>query len=201
MKGLIYENFLILKKQILMSCILLLFAIIPSIKISSYIFFILSTILISMLPITAFVYENESKMIKVLLSMPINRNIFVKSKYLSTLILSTIGFIINFLFTIIVEKNVLMSVIIATLCFIIGTTLMNIMLPLIFKYGVEKAKFILVCIMIFISLIGFYTYKILRLLPILSISTVIIISIFIYFIIYLISYLLSIKFYSKIEIL
>lgn len=200
MKGLIYENFLILKRQILMASILLIFAIIPAIKINPYIFFIFSTILISMLPITAFVYENESKMIKVLLSMPIDRKIFVTSKYLSTLILSGIGFLINFLFTIIVEKDLIMALIISSLCFVIGTTLMNIMLPLIFKFGVEKAKFILSCILIFILMIGYFIFTIKSNLPVMNMPIFIISLIIIYLLIYIISYIFSVKSYRKIEI-
>jgi len=201
MIGLIYENFLILKKQILMASILLILSLIPSIMINDYIFFIFSTILISMLPITAFVYENDSKMIKVLLSMPINRKTFITSKYLSTLLLCLIGFIMNFVYMFIRSKNLLVSFVLSLLCFIIGTTLMNVMFPLVFKYGVEKAKFLLVCIMIFLGFIGFYIYKLIPFLPTISTSTIILICIFIYFFIYIISYLLSIKFYSKIEII
>lgn len=202
MIALIYENFLILKKQIAMASILLLMSIVPSIMYSDYIFLVFSTILISMLPITACVYENESKMIKVLLSMPISRATFVGSKYISTLILSGIGFVLNFFFYFTRQQNFLISFVLSLVCFLIGTTLMNIMLPLVFKYGVERAKFLLVCIMIVLGAIGSFVYKtgLLKLINI-EISLVIIFGIGCYFVIYFISYVLSTKLYSRIDII
>ena len=200
MKGLLFENFIILKKQILMASILLILSIIPSIMINEYIFFIFSTILISMLPITAFVYENDSKMIKVLLSMPIDRKIFVKSKYLFTLLLCIVGFTMNFLFMLLKSKDFLMAFIVAIIAFIIGTTLMNIMFPLVFKFGVEKAKFILVCIMIFLGMIGYFLFTIRQIFMPINISHLLLLIGIIYVFIYFVSYLISIKVYDKIEI-
>ena len=205
MFGLIYENFLILKKQILMASLLLIFSLIPSIMYSDYIFMIFSTILVSMLPITACVYENESKMIKVLLSMPIDRKTFVISKYLSTFILCGIGFIMNFIYYLVRQQNFILSLALSLACFIIGTTLMNVMFPLVFKYGVEKAKFLLICIMIGLASIIGIIYKIvgfnIMIIP-KEMFTYIGFGIFcIYILIYMISISTSVRSYKKIDII
>ena len=200
MKGLIYENFYILKKQFMLSFILLFICGIMSVVISPYIFYAMSTILVSMLPITAMVYENESKLTKVIITMPVDRKDFVKSKYISTFILGIINFIINLLFMLITTRNGLQSLIFSTISFLIGMTVMNIMFPLIFKFGVEKAKFILGCILMSFFTICYILYKFREFLPTISQYYILFAIIFVPAVIFFISYKLSIKFFNETEI-
>lgn len=201
MFGLIYENFLILKRQILMASILLALSIIPSVMFNDYIFFIFSTILVSMLPITACVYENDSKMIKVLLAMPISRVEFVLAKYISTFLLSAIGFVINLVYMLIRGKAFNLSLVLSLSCFLIGTTIMNVMFPLVFKYGVEKAKFLLVCIFIILAAIVGPSYeKIFALIDAMAFWKLGVIVLVAYFIIFAISIIRSTLSYYRIDI-
>ena len=201
MFGLIYENFLILKRQILMASILLALSIIPSVMFNDYIFFIFSTILVSMLPITACVYENDSKMIKVLLAMPISRVEFVLAKYISTFLLSAIGFVINLIYMLIRGKAFNLSLVLSLSCFLIGTTIMNVMFPLVFKYGVEKAKFLLVCIFIILAAIVGPSYeKIFALIDAMAFWKLGVIVLIAYFVIFAISIIRSTLSYYRIDI-
>lgn len=200
MKGLIYENFYILKKQFMLSFVLLFICGVMSVVVNPYIFYAMSTILVSMLPITAMVFENESKLTKVIITMPIDRKDFVKSKYISTFMLGIINFIINILFMLITTSNGLQSLIFSAISFLIGMTVMNIMFPLIFKFGVEKAKFILGCILMSFFTICFILYKFRDFLPAFPQDYLIFATILVPTIIFLISYRLSIKFFDKSEI-
>lgn len=197
-KGLIYENFYLLKKQFFLSGILLILCAILSIMINPYIFFAMSTILVSMLPITACVYENEHNLTKIILTMPINKKDFVQSKYICTLIMGIINFFINLLFMLILTNNLLKCLIFSFISFIISMLLMAYMFPLIFKYGVEKAKGILSISLVVICIILFSFIKVLKLI---SISNYIIIILLILpLVLFYVSYKISVKNFENLEL-
>lgn len=152
MKGLIFENFYILRKQMKLASILLIICAVASYFSSPFVFMGMSTMLVSMMPITGMVYElEESRMMKIITTMAVEKKDIVKAKYVITNIFSLGALVINFLFLLIATKNLFMSVFVALAVFFLGVIVVEIMLPLIFKYGVEKGRTLLLVIILILS--------------------------------------------------
>ena len=83
--------------------------------------------------------------------MAVEKKDIVKAKYVITNIFSLGALVINFLFLLIATKNLFMSVFVALAVFFLGVIVVEIMLPLIFKYGVEKGRTLLLVIILILS--------------------------------------------------
>ena len=154
MKGLIYENFFLLRKQIIMALGLLVVCAIVGLKTNPFVFCGMSTMLVSMMPVTVMVYEEESKMLKILITTATSRKDIVYSKYVLTFVLSFVTFLINLGFLSIANKGeFIQNLIVSVLIFFVGIVMIEIMLPLIFKYGVETGRTLLLVIMLLLSAI------------------------------------------------
>lgn len=152
MRGLIFENFYILRKQMKLASILLIICAIASFYSSPFVFMGMSTMLVSMMPITGMVYElEESRMMKIITTMAVSKKDIVKAKYIMTNIFSLSALVINFIFLMISTKNLFMSVFSALAVFFLGVIVIEIMIPLIFKYGVEKGRTLLLVILLILS--------------------------------------------------
>lgn len=152
MKGLIFENFYILRRQMKLASILLLICAVASYFTSPFVFMGMSTMLVSMMPITGMVYElEESRMMKIITTMAVEKKDIVKSKYIITNIFSLGALVVNFVFLLISTKNLFMSIFASLAVFFLGVIVIEIMIPLIFKYGVEKGRTLLLVIILILS--------------------------------------------------
>lgn len=103
------------------------------------------------IPINALAFDEKSKFEKYALTMPISRKELILSKYLLGIILGfvclIIGFLLNiisyyFLDIVITSK----SIIIMFTYFFVTIIILFITLPIFFKYGTQKARFVLFAI-------------------------------------------------------
>lgn len=201
MKGLIFENFYLLRKQFQLAAILLLICGVVAYFTSPFVFMGMSTMLVSMMPITVMVYElEESRMMKIISTMAVSKKEIVLSKYILTNVLSLVCFIINFLFLLLSTKMILISLFASLAIFFIGVIVIEIMLPLIFKYGVEKGRtLLLVIIMVMSSLIGLILKTGVNVTDNLILGVVIAVPI-IYILMNFISCFISLKIFEKSEL-
>lgn len=101
-----------------------------------------------MLPITALAYDERSKWDKYALTMPISRNKLVLSKYILTLILLVAAFIVCVLTSIFFTDTSFTEIVLVNLVtFSIGILMMSFILPIMFKFGVEKGRILMMIIL------------------------------------------------------
>lgn len=175
MKGLLLKDLLLLKKQRvhLIFLSLLLFYILYTLLLTdgSSMIITMSMLLCSMLTLTTISYDDVAKWDKYAISMPVTRKDIVNSKYLLLGITILGGGCIGFLVSIILDflmhnqriyENFVLTGFVAS----IGICTMSIMLPLIFKFGVEKSRLMLLGIIALPSLLTISFSKIVQILNI-----------------------------------
>lgn len=164
--------------------------------------------------LTTFSYDEYSKWNLYALSLPISRQQLVKSKYIVSYLLLIVGAILSFLTTLVIslfkETFNLFELTSSTFaCFSVMAVMLMILLPLIYKFGVERGRILILAVFGIPTLLILITFK---LLTIMNISmptpeqlelwlsyTPIIMPIFLALLTYL-SYRLSIKLMLKTEL-
>lgn len=161
MKGLIIKDLIVLLKQLKVFLILIaVFAFLPNFSMTSFAIFYSAIIPISLLS-----FDEQSKWNKYLSTMPISKKDIVISKYIvgsttvvGAFIVSVIGQIIgNFTGTEVIIQEILLSKFVFA-CFAI--IIQSLMLPPIFKFGVEKGRHIFVIAIAIISALTFVVFNI-----------------------------------------
>ena len=156
---------------------LLIFAIyfVPNSWAESYIF--LSGILCSMMIITTFSFDDSSKWIKYAMVMPVSKKDLVASKFIVLLIFNSIGAVVGLLIgligSVIVGKTdyANTNAILTLIGSIFGSVVVaevfgSVSIPLLFKFGAEKARILsFVAILVPIG-ICFVVYQLIRILGI-----------------------------------
>lgn len=152
MKGLLLKDLLTLKKQGKLMLVLVAFYAVYSYatKNTSMLGTMLAVIC-TMLPITTLSYDEYNKWDKYALSMPINRKTIVISKYLVGILLNVTATIIIAVINLILIPYIENADIVETLLILLGTCMatiliLAILMPLIFRFGVEKARLMLMAI-------------------------------------------------------
>lgn len=112
-------------------------------------------ILCLMLAISTFSYDEYSKWDRYVLALPLTRKDIVKSRYLFSLVLLALSLVFNILFNllliIIFKKPLLITSILTQplMTIMVIAVIIAIVFPLIYKYGAEKGRLI----MIFFSIV------------------------------------------------
>lgn len=206
MKGLILKDIYALRKQGKILLLLLVF----------YFFYSIMTKNVSMLsamvamlcaitPITTLSYDELCKWDRYALSMPVSRKMIVLSKYIFGMLLVLIGMIIVApisagIVTYTGEMNIKTALLILLAISGIGIVFFSLIMPLLFKFGVEKGR-MLMFLIFFIPMAGVYVVKTLKL-QIPSTQTLSLLarlSPFFVLAIFVVSVLLSIRIYEKKE--
>jgi ABC-type transport system involved in multi-copper enzyme maturation permease subunit len=148
MKALIIKDMLNLKGQYKMIFGILVFYAVLSLSSSDANFlFGMISIILTLLTITSISYDERSKWDKYALTMPISRQDIVISKYLLGLILALVALALNLVFVVLLsDLPVKESIATAFALFGISLLFLSFMLPALFKYGVEKGRFIMLLI-------------------------------------------------------
>lgn len=144
MKGLLLKDLLNLKKQSKIYLALILFYLVFSIINNNASFFGgMVCILSAMLPITALSYDERAKWDKFALTMPVSRRDMVTSKYLLGFLFALAGSILLFLCNLFTKIELSENMITTAVFLGIGILILSILLPLLFKFGVEKGRIIM----------------------------------------------------------
>lgn len=171
MKGIILKDLLNSRKNLknlLIMCFLyaIIFSTMNLSALSSVI-----TILFTMQILTTFSYDDYTRWNQYALSLPISKKQLVLSKYILSLLFIIIGSIISLLLAITIsyiKNSLLFDDVIGA---VIGSTtsmifMILILLPLIFKYGVEKSRMMVIAIFAIPTLICLIIIKYLTILGI-----------------------------------
>lgn len=207
MIGLIIKDVLNLKKSLMASLLMLLFFSIAAYQSKDPSFLIgVFVIIISMQAISAIAYDDLAKWDVYALTMPVSRRELVTSKYILAVLLSITALIVSgtisyfFIFPL-SDLSIREFLVTSYLIFAIAMLLISVILPLIYKLGVERSRLLLVAVILIPTSIGVFLNKMgialpdeNQLLMLAKISPIIIIGIL------LISILISTKIYRNKDI-
>ncbi|MDX9917756.1 MAG: ABC-2 transporter permease [Gudongella sp.] len=166
MKGLILKDILNLRKQFKTTLLVIGFFAIYAYGTNNPSYMLaMVTLIFAMMPITAMGFDDMSKWDRYALAMPISRKSIVMSKYILSVCLSLLSILVSFFITYIVilprtdmTGNELL--LIAYIIFSISLVFIAIVLPFIYKYGVERARIISIGIFALPTMIVLALYKI-----------------------------------------
>jgi len=101
-----------------------------------------------MISLSTFSYDNYNKWDAYAITLPNGRKNVVLAKYISTLIMVLVSFLISLvslliLHTIGINIDILSSMSELTICLFSGVLIISIMFPVMYKFGIEKGRIIL----------------------------------------------------------
>lgn len=149
MKGLILKDLLNLRKQ---ARIILMFVgfyfVLGVVNQNGDSFGGVVALLFAMLAVTALAYDERAGWDKYALTMPVSRRDLVVSKYLLGLLLSFVGFLLNLVFRLAFASAAFMDGLLVSLAlFGVGVFFLALMLPINFKWGVEKGRILMMIVL------------------------------------------------------
>lgn len=145
MKGLLLKDWYVLNKNCRsMFLIIVVFSICSAVT-SNYFYVFYPILLASILPVTLISYDERAKWQRYAETMPYKRSEIVSGKYIM-LLLVLAGTAVFMILTVFVasffkkDVNMMESMKLITAIFFIGLAPSSIMLPVVFKFGVEKGR-------------------------------------------------------------
>ncbi|HBF6356371.1 TPA: ABC-2 transporter permease [Clostridioides difficile] len=212
MKGLILKDLLNLKGNVkFILLFIIMFGFMSSLgdgNVNNFIGVII--VLCTTMIVSTFSYDDLNKWDSYVLTMPINRNDIVLSKYLTMLIFSFTGVLVSLIVSVTIGyfKNTLIlneTLLINALILSISVCFGSLILPLIYKFGTERAR-LLIILCFLVPTLALLVFK--SILENISspISIEIILNTLVYslpfvaILLFVISYFISSKIYSKKEV-
>lgn len=144
MKGLLLKDLMNLKQQI--KIYLLIIAIwftLAVVNNDSNFFGGVMMMLSVLVPISAMAYDEKTKWDRYALTMPVSKKDLVSSKYVLMLSCAVTGAVISEIASVVITKDVGNSLVISMVFMSLGIIFASIVLPLIFKFGIEKGRLIM----------------------------------------------------------
>lgn len=210
MKALVIKDLLLLKKYLRpLFGVLIFYFIIGFITNNISFFASFLTIVLAMTSTTSFAYDETAKWDSFAMTMPIKKRSIVQSKYIVSGMLVLLGFILGGLLIVTSvftneTEDIKQSFLSLLVFFIVGMIYAAVTLPITAKYGTEKARFVLLPLIIIpagivliIEKLGFmekaiqFIQIIKPILPYIGVAAVIII--------WVVSYFIYLKIYTKKE--
>ena len=155
MKAVLMSDMMVIKSQA--KSVLLVLVVWLGITIfnkSGLFFSALSTVYAMMLPLTCIAAYEKSHFARYLFTAPVSRASAAMGHYVFSIIcafcLSTIGFIASVALGMSVQEAVFSC----SACFCIGIVMVSVILPVIYKYGTEKARLTMMAVFV-VFLLGF----------------------------------------------
>ena len=161
MKGLLLKDFISMKRQLKVTIlIVLLYAVLAIIQRSFAYLSGMVALLSIMLPITSLAYDEAAKWDKYALSMPISRKDLVWSKYCLGILSGLVGTLLSILASLcflLPQKTITLGETLLTAFTVLECSMiiLSIIMPILFRYGVEKGRILLMAVVCLPILIGF----------------------------------------------
>lgn len=206
MKGLIIKDLIALKKQGKIMLLLAAFYIVYSISTKNISMLgVMVAVFCVMLPISSMAYDEYCKWDRYALSMPISGKTIVLSKYVLGILLDLVGIVIIAPTSAVIvkfsgEMSIGRSLLVSFAIGEIALVFLSIILPIFFKFGVEKGRMLMITVILAPTVLAFLVKRLNIKLPsehnlelLAYISPIITVAVF------LLSVYISIKIYSKKE--
>lgn len=154
MKGLLYKDMCNLKQQLKMYVLVMAVWLIVGIANKDPYFFgglvMMFTLLV---PMSSISYDEKAKWDRYALTMPVSTTDIVLSKYVLALICAVIGGIISIGVGMCIANDIGEIILSTGVLMMLGLCITSIILPLIFKFGVEKSRLLLMLVFLVPSII------------------------------------------------
>ena len=169
MKGLLIKDFLLLRSY--GKSLLLMFLLFLIIGATSGPAFIVGIVMIEsvMLAVSTFSYDDMAKWNSYMLAMPVSRKTAVREKYALAFLLSLIGIVLSIAAGIAagaLRGNIDLKEVAATVggCFIAACLYVSVMIPMTYRFGAEKMRFLLLAVffVLFFVVFGGCVFKKIR---------------------------------------
>ena len=149
MKGLIIKDFINLKKQAgIITVMMVLYLIISITSKNGAAFGAMIFIMFALLPVSTMSYDERASWDKYALTMPVSRVDMVLSKYILSLILSSIALILNFIAQAAMGNEMnYENITVIFAVFGISMIYISLILPIMFKFGVEKGRMLMMVVL------------------------------------------------------
>jgi hypothetical protein len=161
MKGLLLNDWYIMWKQCWLQLICIIIFGVFSIIGDNQSFFLFVVLYSALLPQTIMAYNEKNKWDRMALTMPVSRDQVVGERYLMSLIMVTLAFIMCIAFSII--KSIIgggdFQETLQYVLLMAGATIIvnSIYMPVIFKFGMERAR---LCVIIIAGAVGAVVYMV-----------------------------------------
>ena len=164
MKGLILKDLLNLKKQASIIIVMVVFYFVLSVTSKNYgMFNAIILILFAMLPITAISFDERANWDKYGLTMPVSRADMVISKYILGFLLVLVALCINIFGQLLMGTKMNQETLtVAYFIFGLALLFMALLLPIMFKFGVEKGRMIMFIVFLMPTAVVFLAPKIIK---------------------------------------
>ncbi len=165
MKGLMIKDILNLRKNFKTTLLVIGFFAIYAYSSNNPSYMItMVTLILSMMPLTSMAYDDMSKWDRYALAMPISKKDIVLSKYILSILLSLVSILVSFIITYLFilprsDMGRRELLLVAYIIFFISLVYVSIVLPLIYKFGVEKTRIITMCVFAIPTMMVFAFYK------------------------------------------
>lgn len=152
MKGLLYKDFCVLKKQVKILIVFVVFYAIWSVLAQIPSMMGTMVIILSiMLPISSMSYDETGQWYRYAFSLPVSRRTLVLSKYMLGFLTALAGLLVCAIGNLVILsltnwENALESWITIGACLEVGVIFLSVLIPVLFKFGVEKGRFLIVAI-------------------------------------------------------
>ena len=167
MKGLLIKDFLLLRSY--GKSLLLMFLLFLIIGATSGPAFIVGIVMIEsvMLAVSTFSYDDMAKWNSYMLAMPVSRKTAVREKYALAFLLSLIGIVLSIAAGIAagaLRGNIDLKEVAATVggCFIAACLYVSVMIPMTYRFGAEKMRFLLLAVFFVLFFVVFGGYVFLK---------------------------------------
>ena len=163
-------------------------------------------LIMSMLPITSFSYDQHAKWDLFSQTLPVSRKRLVMSKYVLGIISIIAGAILAILLNVVVllvkslEVDVWYLFLANSLIALVALLYLSILIPLVYKFGVEKSRLLMIVVLAIPSVLAIGLSKAGVSIPVLDeITPAILVAIGLVFVVcvMLISYVISVRIYMK----
>lgn len=155
MKGLLLKDMINLKSQAKIYLLIIgIWMAAAVLEKNGILFTCMMTILPVMVPIMTFSFDEKARWEKYALTMPVSRKDIVISKYLLSILLSIISTILSFAVSAAISGELYNTFLSSMFTFVLAIFALSIILPIIFKFGSEKGRIILMAVIFVPSIIS-----------------------------------------------
>ena len=160
MRGLLFKDIINLKQQAKIYLLIIAIWIAISFANNDNSFFGGLIMIFSILvPISTIAYDEKAKWDRYALTMPVSRKDIVLSKYLLAFCCAAMGAVLSTVVSIIMSKDITESLLSSMMFMSLGISVASIVLPIIFKFGVEKGRMLMLAVFLAPTVIGMILSK------------------------------------------
>lgn len=164
MRGLLEKEFQLLKEQKKYGLLLVVLTAFLSINSESYFATAYLTFIAGFMVFTSFSYDDNGNCMPFLLTLPVSRRLYVRSKYAFGALLISAGWLCGMMISIALvlvkrQMPVPEDLLFQMVWLLVWIMILAFVMPLMFRYGAEKGRMIMLAVMLVVMAVGYLGVK------------------------------------------